>query len=133
MSLINASLLTGATLSASGGTALPLASLGQSGNKVTLVPTADTDFRTRRSFDVTVKSPSPNSAGPNGYTQARPSVVVKQPIVLANGKTTVNTARVELAYDVETSQAQIDALMLLAAQVLFDADFTPTFKALSLA
>lgn len=132
MSLANASVLTGPTITASGGTALGLSSLGQNGNRVSLVATADTDFRTRRTMDFTAKAPNSNVAAPNGYTQARPSVLIKAPITLANGKLTVNTLRIEMAYDVETSQAQIAALMELGAQSLFDSDFVSFWKSLSL-
>lgn len=132
MSLTNASVLVGPTITASGGTALALSSLGQNGNRVSLVATADTDFRTRRTMDLTAKTPNSNVSSPNGYTQARPSVLIKAPIVLANGKTTVNTLRIEMAYDVETSQAQIGALMELGAQSLFDSDFTSFWKSLAL-
>lgn len=132
MSLNNAGSLSGATISASGGSAVTWASLGQNGNKNTLIVAADTDFRTRRQIDAVVKQPVPQVSAPNGYTQARASLFYKKPILLANGKITVNTVKVELAYDVESTPTQIQDMLDTGAQFCFDADFTPVFKSLSL-
>lgn len=132
MSLSNASTLTGATISASGGTAVTWATLGLVGNKNIIVVPADTDFRVRRQIDVTVKQPSVQASAPNGYTQARVTAFYKKPILLANGKITVNTVKVEVAYDVESTAAQIQDMLDTGAQFMFDADFTPAFKTLSL-
>lgn len=132
MALSNANTLSGATITASGGTAVTWATQGLVGNKNVLVVPADTDFRVRRQIDAVVKQPSPSASAPNGYTQARASVLYKKPILLANGKITVNTVRVEVAYDVETSAAQLTDMLDTGAQMCFDADFTPVFKQLSL-
>jgi len=134
MPLNNASVVIAPTsITASGGTALTWSSLGNLGNsKITLAALVDTDFRLRRTIDVNVKAPSVNANSPNGYTQARVSFLFKKPKLLANGKVTVNTARLEFAYDVETTQAEVQELLDIAAQISCDGDFTPTVKTLSL-
>lgn len=135
MSLVNASIVTApSSIAPTGGTALAFASSGNLSNgKVSLVVSADTDLRTRRQIDVTVKPPAASTNAPNGYTQARVQFLFKKPKLLANGKITVNTARVEFSYDVETTQTEIQELADVAAQMSFDADFVPTIKTLVMA
>lgn len=81
----------------------------------------------------TVKEPKPSSGAPNGSTQARAAMTFKSPLVLDNGNVTVNTVRVEVAYDPETTSAEIDELLVIGAQLFADSDFTALFKNLSLA
>lgn len=133
MSLSAATTLSGATISASGGTTVNWASTGLVGSKNTLVVTADTDFRTRRQIDAVIKQPNPQASAPNGYTQCRGSLLYKKPILLANGKITVNTVLVQVAYDVETSAAQVQDMLDVGAHFCFDSDFTAVVKSLSLA
>lgn len=133
MSLSNASLLEGATVSASGGTALDLESRGsEPGRNILFVP-ADTDLRTRREIDCSVSYPRVQASAPNGYTQARRVAFMKFPLELDNGKVTVNTVKIEMATDVETTTSEIQAYSKLAAQVLIDADFSGFFEDLSVA
>ena len=91
MSLKNLSLLTGATLVApTGGSAMPFLSIGSNAdNPDTLYCTSDTDFRTQRTVDVSVKRPKVSATAPNGYTQARATAVFKFPLELENGNITV--------------------------------------------
>lgn len=132
MSLSNASVLSGATITPSGGTALPFSSLGIQNSSNTIYATGDADLRTRRSIVCSVKDPKVSAGAPNGYTQARATAVFKSPLELDNGMITVNTVRVEFAYDVETSQAEIDELKVIAAQICTDADFAGLIADLSL-
>lgn len=132
MSLSNASVLSGATITPSGGTALPFSSLGIQNSSNTIYATGDADLRTRRSIVCSVKDPKVSAGAPNGYTQARATAVFKSPLELDNGMVTVNTVRVEFAYDVETSQAEIDELKVIAAQICTDADFADLIADLSL-
>jgi hypothetical protein len=115
-----------------GGSALAFSSAGQSAGINTLYATADTDLRTRRSIVATVKDPKVSASAPNGYTQARATVVYKAPLALDNGGVTVNTVRIEFAYDVETSTAEKTELLVIASQICNDADFTELFQNLSL-
>jgi hypothetical protein len=132
MALNNATTLSGATFAGTGGTTVNWSSMGQNGNKHPLVVSTDTDLRVRRSIDVSARTPAPSSSAPNGYTQARVSKLYKQPLLLDNGKITVNTCKVEVAYDVETTPEEIQALLDVGAQMLFDADFIGVDLTLSL-
>jgi len=132
MSLSNASVLSGATMAPSGGTALPFVTAGIQGNKNPIYCTDDTDLRTRRSIVCTTKEPSVSSGAPNGYTQARAKAIFKAPLELDNGNITVNTLTVELAYDVETTQAELTEMLVIGSQICSDADFLDFFKNLNL-
>jgi len=134
MALNNAALVVAPTsIAPTGGTALTFASNGIQGpGEITLVVPADLDLRTRRSIDIKVKPAKTSVGAPNGYTQARVSMLYKKPKILANTKITVNTVKVEFAFDVETTQVEIQELLDVAAQLCFDADFVPTVKQLSL-
>lgn len=121
--LDGASVLSGATMAPTGGTAINFSSAGIRSNVVTLNCDEDTDYRTRRQVVCTAKEPKPSSTAPNGYTQARSKTVLKSPLELDNGEITVNTVTIEFAFDVETSAAEVDELQVLAAQLITDADF----------
>lgn len=131
MSLKTAVVKTGATLAPTGGSDLTFADLGTIGSQVALAVPADTDLRLRRTVIGSFKNPKPNAGSPNGYTQARAQLVFKKPKLLANGKLTVNTIQVSIAYDWETTDAEKTELLDVAAQMCFDADFTPFFKQLN--
>lgn len=66
---------------------------------------ADSDLRVRRTCTVKNVPPRPDVSKPNGYTQGRSTITFREPMLLANGKITVNTSKHELAYDVEASSA----------------------------
>lgn len=133
MPLSTAVLKTGATLSTTGGSDITWASSGIQNGRNELYVAADTDLRTRREASCTVSVPKPKSDAPGGYTQARASVQFKYPKILANGNRTVNTVTITVAYDPETSAADVLVMQNVAAQALFDADFAGLFGALSLA
>lgn len=122
MSLATLSILENATVTPSGGTALPLTSAGGSLDKNTLIVDADTDLRTQRSVDFSVSRPKVQGSAPNGYTQARSSVILKIPRTLANGNTSVDTVFVKFSTDVETTVAEKDEMRALACQLLIDSE-----------
>lgn len=122
MSLQTLGLLASSTVAASGGTALPLTSVGGSENKNRLVVDEDTDLRTQRSIDFSVRRPHVQGTAPNGYTQARSICAFKVPLSLANGNTTVNTVAITMSTDVETTVAEKAELRSLAAQLLIDVE-----------
>jgi len=124
MSLNNASILSGATLSFTGGSSLDFATLGPRENGNVLYATDDSDIRTRREIICKAVLASANPDKPNGYTQSRSAITLKVPKVLTNGSITVNTVRIEVATDVETSETEKLTLRDLAVQVLSDSDFT---------
>jgi len=133
MSLSNASVLSGATMAPSGGSAITFSSSGISNGANMIYCTSDTDLRTRRTMVASVKDPKPSTGAPNNSTQARATIVFKSPLELDNGNVTVNTVRVEVAYDPETTSAELDELLVIGSQILNDSDFTAVFKNLSLA
>jgi len=133
MPLSTASVLSGATTAASGGSALAFTGAGIRNNSHALYVAADTDLRTRRALVCSVKEPKVSSSAPNGYTQARSTVTYKAPLSLDNGNVTVNTVRVEVSYDVETSAAELTELKCIGSQILTDADFDALFQSQSLA
>jgi hypothetical protein len=135
MSLNSLTLTTGATAIAftpTGGTSIDLDIASSNGNVVTVVPELDSDFRTKRSITFNKTSPRIEPSAPNGYTQVRTKATVKVPILLTNGKYTVNQIKVEVAYDVETSDAQRLELRSLGAQLFTNAIVAAVWDAQSM-
>jgi hypothetical protein len=122
MSLQTLSLLEAATVSATGGTAMPMTSKGGSENKNTLIVDADEDLRTQRSIVLTVRNPKVQATAPNGYTQGRCQALLKFPRTLTNGLISVDTISIQLSTDVETSVADKEEMLYLASQSMFDAE-----------
>lgn len=131
MSLTTLSLLEASTVSASGGTALDFTTAGGSTDKNKLIVPADTDLREQRSLDLSVRRPRVQASAPNGYTQGRSIAVLKFPHTLANGNLTVDTIRIEMSTDVETSVANKSEMMSLAAQTIIDSEMSDFWKVLS--
>lgn len=124
MSLNGAIVKTGATaIAPTGGTDLTMVTSRVDAQKVIAQVAADTDFRTKRSFEFTAKGPTAQASAPNGYTQVRNIAKIKVPRVLANGKITVDTLDIALSTDVETSSANRKDLRYIGAQLLGDTDF----------
>lgn len=126
---------TGATAIAftpTGGSSINWDISSSNGNTVVVSPELDTDFRTKRSITFTKTAPKVEPSAPNGYTQVRTKEVIKIPLLLDNGKYTVNTVKVEVAYDVETSDAERLELRSLAAQSLINSNITPVWDAQSM-
>lgn len=124
MSLSNVSVLNGATIAPSGGTALAFSGTGiKNGNSHTLICDADDDYQTRRTIVCTVKEPKYSATAPGGLTQARASQVWKFPKILDNGNLTVETVRIEVSHDPESTVAEVEAHLDLASQGLTDSDF----------
>ncbi len=132
MSISTASVLKDGTLSATGGTASALTTLGESLSEHKAYVDGP-DFLTRSDISFTVKAPKVSSGAPNGYTQHRSICLIKTPLVLDNGNTTVNTVKIEFSTDVETTDAEKETLRVYAAQLLFDSDFDDFWKHGSLA
>lgn len=108
---------SGATIGTTGGTDV-VYTLVQSGNDDYFYQVlTDTDLRLRRSMRVKVKRPQPSTAAPNGYTQGRVIVTCYEPILLANGKITVNTKQDSFAFDVEASAAVKTRLLDASSQM----------------
>lgn len=124
----------GATsVAATGGTDVTLTSLGVQGNKNTLTFSTDTSNLTRRLVEFSVKPYAESASAPGGYTQQRCTVLLKTPKVLANGNRTVNTVKVEVAYDPETTNAEIESMVETISQMVGTSAFLSFYTTLNLA
>lgn len=132
MAINNGSILLDGTVSASGGTATTLLSKGENGETHKVLLNDGAAFVSQKTIDFSVKEPRVSSGAPSGYTQARNVVLVKFPKILADGSRTVNTARIEFATDINTTDAERLTMRSLAAQLLVDSDITSFWNAQSL-
>lgn len=127
MSITAASILKDGTIGVTGGTATPFTTLGQGLDRHEVFFDGS-DIRTRSSATFQVKAPKVSASAPNGYTQARCTATIRVPLALDNGNVTVNTLQISFASDVETTDAEKDTLLGIAAQVLSDSDFASFWK-----
>lgn len=127
MSIAGSSILKDGTIATTGGTASALTSLGDSltEHKAYL---DGTDFLSRSEVSFSVKSPKVSVSAPNGYTQQRCVAIIKTPLVLDNGNTTINTFKIEFSSDVETTDAEKETLRVFAGQLIADSDFDDFWK-----
>jgi hypothetical protein len=122
MGLKTMTLLSGATVSATGGTSLAFSDDGVSiQNGLHLVVPADTDYQTRRQATVKYRPPSID-VKTGVYGKDKKSISLTKPMVLTSGQVVFNTIRIER--EVHPSLAASDVLELnkLGAQLLIDAD-----------
>jgi len=124
MGLKTMSLLAGATVAASGGSALVFAEDGVSiQNGLHLIVPADTDYQTRR--QVTVKYRQPTLDPKTGvYSKDKKSICLALPLVLSSGQVVFNTIRIEREVHPSLSAANALELANLGAQLLCDTDVT---------
>jgi hypothetical protein len=122
MGLKSMSLLTGATIGATGGTALVFADDGQTiTNGVHLVVPADADYQTRRQATAKYRAPVLD-AKTGAYGKDKKSISYAIPIVLTDGRVVFNTIRVEREAHPSLSAAELTDLNVIGAQLLTDAD-----------
>jgi len=122
MGLKSMSLLAGATVAASGGSALAFAEDGISiQNGLHLIVPADADYQTRR--QVTCKYRPPTLDPKTGaYSKDKKSISLALPLVLSNGTVVFNTIRIEREVHPSLSAANALELCKLGAQLLCDSD-----------
>lgn len=132
MPIKDSSVNIGATsISATGGVATSLEHMyDDSGKLVTSLGTGDLLAQTKVEFSRTEMQKSATS--PSGYTQPRSTLVVKRPKVLLNEQITMNTVRLTLATDVETTDAEKEDLVRVVAQMLGLPDYSRFWNAGSL-
>lgn len=124
MGLKSMSLLSGATVSASGGTALAFADDGQSiQNGVHLIVPADADYQTRRQATAKYRPPVLDTKT-GQYGKDKKSICLAKPQVLTDGRVIFNTIRIEREVHPSLSAADAAELCALGAQLLVDADVT---------
>lgn len=122
MGLKTMSLLTGAAVAASGGSALVFADDGVTiQNGLHLIVPADADYQTRR--QLTAKYRPPTLDPKTGvYGKDKKSISLALPIVLPSGQVVFNTIRIEREVHPSLSAASALELCKLGAQLLTDSD-----------
>lgn len=132
MSVQNASINAGATISAAGGTAVNYTPNGITiQNGVQLIDAAITDYRIRPTLTLKVKAPVLGKD--MVYSKDRKSMLLVEPILLASGKVVFNLLRIEREVHPETTAANALSFNTKGAQLLADADFTNFWSAGSIA
>lgn len=132
MGLKTMSLLAGASVAATGGTALVFADDGVTiQNGVHLVVPADADYQTRRQVTAKYKPPTLDPKT-NAYSKDKKSISLSLPQVLTDGRVVFNVIRIEREVHPSLSAAAAAELNLLGAQLLIDADVSSFWGAGSL-
>lgn len=127
MALSNATLLTGATLSASGGSTLTFNPSGtEVPDGVELIDVGEADYRIRRRITCRAKMPSYNTAL-KVYSKGKRYVNIIFPKIIASGETVFPTVRMEFEDHPEQTAAERQDMRYIASQVAFDPDFTAFF------
>lgn len=132
MGLATASILTGATIAATGGTAVTYVPDGLTiANGLHLIDSAVTDFRTQP--QVTVKTKNPTLFPDGSYSKGKRSMVLVEPFVDSKGKTQFDLIRIEREVHPESTAAKALDLNKKGAQLLTDSDFLSFWASGSLA
>jgi len=122
MALKNMSLLAGATVSASGGTAQVFADDGVTiQNGLHLVVPADADYQTRKNATVKYRPPTIDSKT-GKYSKDKKSISYTIPVVLTDGSVVFNVVRIEREVHPSVSAEAALEMLVIAAQLCVDAD-----------
>ncbi len=119
MSITNMAVNVGGTSSVTGGTSTSYLAKGTTLDRRTLILDDNSDYVDQTKVEFSIKDPKVSAGAPNGYTQARSNVYVQVPLALDNGNRTINSLRIELSVDPETSDAEISAMLEEGAQILY--------------
>jgi hypothetical protein len=132
MTIATMTLLEGATITPSGGSALTFsASSSSNGNSIKAYCNEDVNLVTRRNVEFSASEPRPNANSPSGFTLARNSIYVKVPFELANGEITTHTLQIKMARDAEALPANILEMRKLGAQLFIDSELDDFFNQLA--
>lgn len=132
MGVQNATILTGPTISATGGTSSTLAPTGQSvSNGVQVADMGVTDFRVRPTM--TMRSRVPAMQPDGSWSKYKNQVSLVMPKILASGEMAFPVGRIEFEPHPEMTDAEVNKLRDWLCQILFDPDFTSFLKYGSLA
>lgn len=133
MAITGASINDGGSYSPTGGSGVALSQIGGSTASQKLVSIGTGVYADLRTVDFKITTPKVANAAPNGYTQKRCEVFFRSPLALDNGGSTINTVRIQLAVDVETTDTEVSELVHTATDLLQRADFADFWKYQSLA
>lgn len=122
MGIQNATLLAGATISVSGGTAKTFNPDGFAvPNGIHVVDIGDADYRTR--LNITAKNRNPVLV--NGkFSKAKRWLTLVKPQVEADGSISFNVIRTEIEFTTTLPAADYTDLLKMNAQLFTDSDFT---------
>lgn len=132
MSVKTSAILVDGTVATTGGTSTSFIDKGGSLEVQKLILDDSSEFAAQTSLTFSIKEPKISSSAPNGFTQARNTVKVMKPLALDNGSATVNTVTLQLSVDPETTDAEVENLLVTAAQLLHDSDYSAFWKKQSL-
>lgn len=123
MSVVNASILSGATWTPTGGTAVAFTPDGRSvANGVSLVVSADTNLVTRRSLELRTVLPA-YPASSNAFARmGKNTMLFRCPFIAPDGKLYTQPIRIEASF--HPDYAQKAARMSEAIALLADSDFS---------
>jgi len=131
MSITATSLIEGGTVAHTGGVAQAFSKLQDSSNEHEVFFDSTT-LLNRKTAKFSTKRPKVSAGAPGGYTQARSTVLIKQPFTLANGNTTYVTVSITLSVDPELSQTEIDNLRYYGSDALANASLDDFWRSQSL-
>lgn len=134
MAILNSSIAIDGTVGMTGGTATSwVLKEYVNPNGVVVLLDDSSEFIAQTTALWTHVSPKVRTGAPNGYTQQRNNVVVHKPLALDNGEFTKNGLKLELFCDHETTDAEIESLLVIGAQLFSDSDFSDFWKKQSMA
>lgn len=123
MSLQNASILTGATLSATGGTAQSFVPDGlEVKGGVHIVDSSVADFRIRPA--ITAKSTQPVTLPDGTFSKDKRIITYVEPFIDSKGVVQYDYVKIERRMHPESSAAKGVSILNKGAQLMFDADTT---------
>lgn len=130
MSVQNATLLVGGTVSATGGTSTGFVPNGSDvAGGVQVVDSTSTNAVTRASITLrTVKNAVLDMSTGLFIGKTKRQAQLVRPKVLASGRVIFPLVRIELETHPEMTDAEVSALLSEGAQLLVDADFTSFWK-----
>jgi hypothetical protein len=128
MSLTTGTVLVGGTTSTTGGTSTGFLTKGDTLGQKNLILDDGSEYASQTQANFTIKDPVTKASAPNGFSQQRSKIQFLVPLSLDNGNRTFNTLTIELAYDVETTSSEKDALIALGVQTLNGSDFSDFWK-----
>ncbi len=109
----------GGTNSVTGGTSTSVLSKGSTLSKRSVILDDSSEYIDQTRIEFSAQDPRVSTGAPNGYTQARSSFVMEVPLLLDNGKRTINTLTCKIAVDPETTDAEIAEMLSQGAQMLY--------------
>lgn len=123
MALSSASLLQGATLSATGGTSKTYSVMGESiPNGKKLVDLTITDARLRGTVTC-INRPSAYNASTGISSKGKRSLKLVEPKLLASGKMAFPLGEIRIEDHPEMTVAEVDSILTKLGQMCFDTDF----------